>query len=84
MLFLFGVERQEILRPERNLDAGVRYVRWLSERFQGDLSLILAGYNAGEGSVERYRGVPPYRETREYIRRVYSAAASTSSDRARE
>ena len=80
----FGVERQEILRPERNLDAGVRYVRWLNERFEGDLSLILAGYNAGEGSVERYRGVPPYRETREYIRRVYSAAVSESPDRARE
>jgi hypothetical protein len=80
----FGVGRQDILQPERNLDAGVRYVRWLNERFQGDLSLILAGYNAGEGSVERYRGVPPYRETREYIRRVYSAAVSASSDRARE
>ena len=80
----FGVERQEILQPDRNLDAGVRYVRWLNERFEGDVSLILAGYNAGEGSVERYRGVPPYRETREYIRRVYSAAVSGSSDRARE
>ena len=72
----FGVSQNEIFDPERNLEAGVRYVRWLSERFDGDLSLILAGYNAGEAAVDRYEGVPPYKETRDYIRRVYSAAVS--------
>ena len=72
----FGVSQNEIFDPERNLDAGVRYVRWLSERFDGNLSLILAGYNAGEAAVDRYQGVPPYKETRDYIRRVYSAAVS--------
>lgn len=80
----FGVSHTEIFDPERNLDAGVRYVRWLSERFDGDLSLILAGYNAGEAAVDRYQGVPPYTETRDYIRRVYSAAVATPSSGARE
>ncbi len=72
----FGLEMDWVFDPQRNLDAGVRYLRWLVDRFEGDLSLALAGYNAGESTVERYRGVPPYRETREYIWRVYSAATS--------
>ena len=69
----FGISEEEIFDPERNLDAGVRYIRWLAERFAGDLPLVLAGYNAGEATVDRYQGVPPYTETRNYIRRVYSA-----------
>jgi len=68
----FGISEEELFNPERNLDAGVRYIRWLSERFQGDLPLVLAGYNAGEATVDRYQGVPPYAETRGYIRRVYA------------
>lgn len=80
----FGVTQQEIFDPERNLEAGVRYVRWLSERFEGDLSLVLAGYNAGEATVDRYQGVPPYKETRDYIRRIYSAVVSTPPAGARE
>lgn len=69
----FGVAVEEIFDPERNLDAGVRYIRWLSERFEGNLPLVLAGYNAGEATVARYQGVPPYAETRNYIRRIYFA-----------
>ena len=68
----FGLAADEVFDPERNLDAGVRYIRWLAERFAGELPLVLAGYNAGEAVVDRYDGVPPYRETRNYIRRVYS------------
>ena len=68
----FGLTMDELLVPRLNLDAGVRYLKWLTQHFSGDLPLILAGYNAGESSVKRYSGVPPYRETREYIRRVYS------------
>jgi soluble lytic murein transglycosylase-like protein len=49
------------------------YVRWLLSFFDGDLRLSLAGYNAGERAVERYLGVPPYRETRQYIDRVLKA-----------
>ena len=80
----FGVSQDEIFDPVRNLAAGVRYVRWLNDRFNGDLALILAGYNAGEAAVERYQGVPPYKETRDYIRRVYSAAVPEPSPGARE
>jgi len=66
----FGVEVAELFTPERNLDAGSRYLRWLVDRFPDDLPRILAAYNAGEATVERYQGVPPYRETRNYIRRI--------------
>ena len=67
----FGVDYHDIHDPARNLDGGVRYVKWLDERFSGELPLILAGYNAGEGTVDRYGGVPPYRETQGYIRRIF-------------
>ncbi len=67
----FGVRSSELWEPARNLEAGARYLRWLLDRFDGDLKLALASYNAGEGSVQRYGGVPPYRETRNYIRRIY-------------
>lgn len=70
----FGLDAGSLFDPEKNLDAGVRYLRWLSERFAGDLTLVLAGYNAGEATVDRYGGVPPFKETRDYIRRVYSVA----------
>ena len=68
----YGVVGEALFDPASNLDAGVRYLKWLRERFAGDLPKMLAGYNAGEGTVERYDGVPPFRETRDFIRRVYS------------
>ncbi len=67
----FGVARHEIHDPERNLEGGVRYLKWLSKRFDGDLPRMLAGYNAGEGTVDRYGGVPPFRETTTYIKRIF-------------
>ena len=75
----FGLTMDELFDPSLNLDAGVRYLKWLTNHFSGELSLILAGYNAGEASVERFSGVPPYRETREYIRRVYSELGLSES-----
>ncbi|MGB3564979.1 MAG: lytic transglycosylase domain-containing protein [Thermoanaerobaculia bacterium] len=68
----YGVVGDALFDPASNLDAGVRYLEWLRDRFAGDLPKMLAGYNAGEGTVERYDGVPPFRETRDFIRRIYS------------
>lgn len=56
--------------PEQNLDGGVRHLRELLGRYDGDLSRALAAYNAGAASVERHGGVPPFRETREYVAAV--------------
>lgn len=69
----FGLDSARIHDPSANLDAGARYLRWLADRFDGHLPSVLASYNAGEGSVVRYGGVPPYRETRNYLRRIYTA-----------
>lgn len=74
----FGVTK--IYDPQQNIEAGVRYMRWLLDKFNGDVVLALAGYNAGEGAVMKYGwNVPPYRETQEYVRRItgrYNAIAN--------
>ena len=74
----FDVTPHELFDPARNLEAGARYLRWLLDRYAGRLHLALAAYNAGEGAVDRYAGVPPYRETLRYVRRVYEVFGVTS------
>jgi len=69
--------------PHENIGAGVRYLRQLLDQFQGDLTLALAAYNAGENAVLRYRGVPPYQETREYVRKVLSQYRRTRGEPSR-
>jgi soluble lytic murein transglycosylase-like protein len=65
----FGVTN--IFDPKQNIEGGARYLRFLTDRFNGDVSLVLAGYNAGEGAVEKYGWrIPPYAETQEYVRRI--------------
>ncbi len=64
----FGV--RDPFDPEQNIRGGTTYLRWLLERFSGNLTLALAAYNAGEKTVEYYGGVPPFAETVEYINRV--------------
>jgi soluble lytic murein transglycosylase-like protein len=61
--------------PEQNVEGGARYLQWLLERYDGRTELALAGYNAGEGAVDRHGGIPPYRETRQYVRRVLDGAS---------
>lgn len=64
----FRVKR--ILDPVQNVRGGLAYLRWLLAYFRGNVVLVLAAYNAGERAVERYRGIPPFAETRDYVRKI--------------
>ena len=68
----FGVS--DAYDASQNIRGGVQYLSWLLRRFNGDLTLAAAGYNAGEGAVDRHGGVPPYSETRYYVKRVAQLA----------
>jgi hypothetical protein len=59
-----------LYNAEQNVDAGAKYLSYLNQRFDGNLTKMIAAYNAGEGNVRRYNGVPPFRETRSYVKRV--------------
>ncbi|KHO15336.1 transglycosylase [Acinetobacter baumannii] len=72
--------------PQQNIFAGAKYLGWLLKRFNGNTQMALAAYNAGEGNVDKYGGIPPFRETQDYVRRVtsryqnlYSSGVSLSS-----
>lgn len=64
----FGVKRP--FNPVDNIKGGLAYLRWLLAFFEGDVRLVVAAYNAGERAVEKYRGIPPYAETRDYVRKI--------------
>jgi soluble lytic murein transglycosylase-like protein len=78
----FGVKN--IYDPKQNIEAGVKYMRWLLDKFEGDVSLALAGYNAGEGAVIKYGyQIPPFRETQNYVARItahYDEIKNLNSD----
>jgi soluble lytic murein transglycosylase-like protein len=68
----FGLnKKKDLFDPKKNLEAGVRYLQWLANRFGGDAEKILAAYNAGEGAVERFGGIPPYQETQSYVQKIF-------------
>lgn len=64
--------------PRQNIEGGVRHLRYLLGRYPGSLSLALAAYNAGEGAVNASRGIPPYLETQQYVRRVLELFTGTA------
>jgi len=61
-----------LVDPAQNIQAGAKYLRYLTDRFSGDQQKAIAAYNAGEGNVRRFNGVPPFRETRNYVQKVKS------------
>ena len=72
--------------PQQNIFGGARYLSWLLKRFNGNTQLAIAAYNAGEGNIDKYGGIPPFRETQDYVRRVtsrfqnlYSSGLSSTS-----
>jgi len=71
----FAVENMS--GTEANVAAGTKYLRWLLKRFDGDVRLALAGYNAGEGAVDKYDGIPPYDETQNYVRKITARYGKT-------
>jgi hypothetical protein len=56
--------------PRQNISGGVKYLKWLHDYYSGDLTRVVAAYNAGEGAVNRHKGIPPFRETQAYVPRV--------------
>jgi len=65
--------------PRENISGGVRHLRYLLDRYKGSVALAVAAYNAGEGAVDTYRGIPPYAETLQYVQRVLRHAGMTRS-----
>lgn len=72
----FGVS--DVFDPADNVQGGARYLKYLLELYKGDESMALAAYNAGEGAVSRYGGVPPFPETQDYVARVRQRLAVTA------
>jgi soluble lytic murein transglycosylase-like protein len=75
-----GLDVVDLLNPHENVHAGARYIKSLLDRFDGDVKLALAAYNAGPQSVIRYDGVPPYKETRLFITKVFDYYAAFKED----
>ena len=66
--------------PVQNLDGGIRYIKGLMEQFNGNIPLALAAYNAGPGAVTKYKGIPPYQETQNYVRNILAMYLRSKQD----
>lgn len=76
---IYRLKPEELLEPRKNIEAGVQHLKMLHKRFDGNLELMIAAYNAGEGAVERFDGVPPYKHTRNFVRKVLARYKSPSA-----
>jgi hypothetical protein len=69
---------RDSFNPRENIEGGVRHLRYLLDRYPGNVSLAVAAYNAGEGAVDAHRGIPPYAETQQYVQRVLQTGGAWS------
>ena len=75
---------RNVFNPDENIDGGVKYLRYLLDRYEGNLSLALAAYNSGETAVQKWGTIPPFRETQDYVQRIlkiYDGTGSTAGPR---
>ena len=75
-----SIEIDQLTEPERNIDLGTGYLRYLLKIYEGDLELALAGYNAGPANVRRFGGIPPFRETQRYVEKVLTSYVGYHQD----
>ncbi|MEM7582577.1 MAG: lytic transglycosylase domain-containing protein [Acidobacteriota bacterium] len=75
-----GLDLDQLTEPERNIDLGTQYIRYLLKLYEGNLELALAGYNAGPTNVRRFGGLPPFRETQRYVEKVLTAYVGYHQD----
>lgn len=69
----------DVFDPAQNVEAGIEHLKMLLDRYKGNLSLVLAAYNAGAKAVDQYRGIPPYKETQDYVKKVLRLYNTLSS-----
>lgn len=76
---IYRLKPEELLEPRKNIEAGVQHLKMLHKRFDGNLELMIAAYNCGEGAVERFDGIPPYKHTRNFVRKVLARYKSPAA-----